>query len=85
MVSVMQDVWSADTMKMLFLGLMAHWIEVKERKWKMQAVVIWFKALSGAHSGENLGRYTVGLLDRVGIMGEKSLKVRPLCYHLTNQ
>ena len=85
MVSVMQDVWLADTMKMLFLGLTAHWIEVKEGKWKMRAVVIGFKALSGAHSGDNLGRYTVGLLDRVGIMGEKSSKVRQLCYHLTNQ
>ena len=51
----------------------------------MRAAVIGFKALSGAHSGENLGRYTVGLLDRVGIMGEKSSKVRQLCYHLTNQ
>ena len=51
MVSVTQDVWSADTTKMLFLGLTAHWIEVKEGKWKMRAVVIGFKALSGAHSG----------------------------------
>jgi hypothetical protein len=57
-----------------FQGMTAHWIEVKEGKWKMRAAVIGFKSLSGAHSGENLGRYTVGLLDRVGIMDENGSK-----------
>jgi len=46
----------------------AHWIDVTEGNWKMKAAVIGFKAVSGAHTGENLGRYAVGLLDRVGIM-----------------
>ena len=59
----------------------AHWIQVLEGKWKLKAAVIGFKALSGAHSGENLGRYTVGLLDHVGIMDKTGLKasclVRP--------
>jgi len=50
-------------MKMGFLGMTAHWIEVKEKIWNMRAKVIGFKALSGTHSGENLGHYTVGLLD----------------------
>ncbi len=53
----------------------AHWIEVKEGQWKMQAEVIGFKALLGNHGGENLGRYAVGLLDRVGIMDKKGTKV----------
>ena len=53
----------------------AHWIDVKEKKWKMRAVVIGFKALSGGHSGENLGRYSVGLLDRVGIMSKSRTKL----------
>ena len=57
----------------------AHWIEVKEGKWKMKAAVIGFKALSGGHSGENLRRYSVGLLDRVGIMDKKGSKV---CRHV---
>ena len=52
---VTQDRWSADTIKMSFLGMTAHWIEVKEGKWEMRAGVIGFKALSGAHSGDNLG------------------------------
>jgi hypothetical protein len=57
-----------------FLGMTAHWIEVKEGKWKLRAEVIGFKGISGAHSGENLGRYAVGLLDRVGIMEKKHSK-----------
>ena len=68
------DGWMADTTKAGFLGMMAHWIEVKEQKWKMRAEVVTFKALSGAHSGENLGRYSMGLLDRVGIMDKKRSK-----------
>ena len=55
----------------------AHWIEVKEGKWKMRAAVIGFKGLSGAHDGDNLGRYLVGLLDRVGIMSKTGSKA---CY-----
>jgi hypothetical protein len=75
-VSVTADGWSADTMKMGFLGMTTHWIEVKGKEWKMRAEVIRFKAISGAHTGENLGRYVVGLLDRVGIMDEKGSKAR---------
>jgi hypothetical protein len=33
------------------------------------------QGLSGAHTGENLGRYAVGLLDRVGIMNNTESKV----------
>jgi len=73
-VSITQDGWSADTTKMGFLGMTVHWIQVKEGKWKMRAGVIGFKALSGAHSGDNLGRYTVGLLEHVGIMDKKKSK-----------
>ena len=45
--------------------------------------MVGFKALSGMHSGENLGRYAVGLMDRVGIMAKNSSKARLLnCLHL---
>ena len=57
-----------------FQGMTAHWIEVKEGKWKMRAAVIGFKGLSGAHDGENFGRYSVGLLDHVGIMNKTGSK-----------
>lgn len=72
------DGWTADTTKMGFLGMTAHFIEVKGDTWMLKAEVIGFKALSGAHSGENLGRYAVGLLDRVGIMDKHKSKARPL-------
>ena len=58
-----------------FQGMTVHWIEVKEGKWKMRAAVIGFKALSDGHSGENLGRYSMGLLDRVGIMSKSGTKL----------
>lgn len=74
-VSITADGWLADTTKAGFLGMTAHWIEVKGGKWKLRAVVIRFKALSGAHNGENLGRCAVGLLDCVRIMDKKGLKV----------
>jgi hypothetical protein len=78
-VSITEDGWTADHTKTGFEGMTAHWIEVKDGKWKMRAAVIGFKALSGAHSGENLGRYAVGLLDRIGIMTKTGSKV-----YLTN-
>ena len=70
-----------------FLGMTAHWIEVKEKKSIMRLEVIGFKALSGAHTGENLGRYAIGLLDCVRVVDEIRSKVRHalnLChYNLT--
>jgi hypothetical protein len=74
-VSITADGWSADTTKMGFMGMTAHWIEVKDKKWKLRAEVIGFKGVSGTHSGENLGRYAVGLLGRVGIMDKRQSKV----------
>ena len=83
-VSITADGWLADTTKAGFLGMTVHWIEVKEQKWKMRAEVIAFKVLSGTHSGENLGRYAVGLLDHVGIMDKKRSKACPFTsYHIT--
>ena len=54
----------------------AHWIEVKNGKWKMHAEVVGFQAISDDHEGENLGRYLMGLCDRIGICNENGLKVR---------
>ena len=73
-VSITEDGWSADTTKAGFQGMTTHWMEVKEGKWKLYAAVIGFKALSGSHDGKNLGRYAVGLLDRVGIMNKTGSK-----------
>ena len=70
------DGWTADNNKKSFLGMTAHWIEVKDSKWTMASEVIAFRGVSGAHSGDNLGRYFVSLCDRVGILSAKSSKVR---------
>jgi hypothetical protein len=79
-VSLTIDGWSADTTKKSFLGITAHWIEVKGSKWSMASEVIAFRGVSGAHTGDNLGRYVVSLCDRVGITSDESSKVsKALC------
>jgi uncharacterized membrane protein YtjA (UPF0391 family) len=60
---------------MSFQGMTAHWIEVKDGKWKMRAAVIGFKGIPGAHDGDNLGRYSMGLLNCVGITSKTGSKV----------
>lgn len=59
--------WSVDTTKAAFLGVTAHWIEVKKESWVMRSEVIGLRAVSGDHGGENLGRYFVGVCDRIGL------------------
>ena len=54
----------------------AHWMEVKDEKWRLRSEVIAFQPISGEHSGDNLGRYIVGLCERVGIMSKTESKVR---------
>ena len=66
-ISTMADMWSADTTKAAFLGVTAHWIEVKNGMWKMRSEVIGFQSVSGDHGSKNLGRYFVGVCDRIGL------------------
>jgi hypothetical protein len=75
-ISTTSDGWTADNTKGSFLGMTAHWIEVKDKKWKLRSEVIGFQPISGEHSGGNLGRYFVGLCDRVGIMSKNESNVR---------
>jgi hypothetical protein len=53
----------------------AHWIDVKNEKWKLRAEVVGFRPVAGEHSGENLGRHFVGLCERVGILDKDQSKV----------
>ena len=71
----MLDGWMSDTMKGTFMGVTAHWIDMKGGKWILCSEVVAFQTLSGDHGGENLGRYMVGLCDRVGITGKTESKV----------
>ena len=66
----------ADTTHASFIGITAHWIWVtKEGDWLLEASVIALCGLSGNHGGKNLGRYVIGLCDRVGIIGDEKSKV----------
>ena len=74
-ISVTADSWTINTTKAAILGVTAHWIEIKGGKWNVQAKIVGFQSISGDHSGENVGRYLVGVFDRVGIMGQNHSKV----------
>jgi hypothetical protein len=74
-ISMTADGWSADNTKAPFLGMTAHWIEVKEEKWALRSEVVAFQGISGGHDGNNLGRYFLGLCDRVGICDRNTSKV----------
>ena len=69
------DGWTADNTKGSFLRMTAHWIEVKDKKWKLCSEVVVFQLISDEHSGGDLGRYFVGLCDHMGIMSQNELKV----------
>jgi hypothetical protein len=59
-----------------FIGVTLHWIHVDgSGKWSLKSAVIGMHGLSGNHGGKNMGRYIVGLCDRVGLIG----KVRVAC------
>ena len=74
-VSITIDGWTSDYSKKSFLGVTAHWIDVSDSKWTLRSAVIAFRSVSGAHTGENLARYLLGLCDRVGITSHYSSKV----------
>ncbi|KAN0081297.1 hypothetical protein V8E55_008921, partial [Tylopilus felleus] len=65
-VSTTMDLWSVDQTKASFLGITAHWITIDESsaKWSLRSQVIAFWAFSGAHTGENIVCYFVGLCER---------------------
>jgi hypothetical protein len=69
------DGWLADNTKAAFLWMTVHWIEVKEEKWSLRSEVVAFQGISGSHNGDNLGRYFMGLCDRVGICSQNMSKV----------
>jgi hypothetical protein len=77
-ISCTADCWTADNTKGSYLGVTAHWIEVVGKKWELRTNVIGFRAISGEHSGWNLGRYLIGACDRVGICSKNGSKVSPI-------
>jgi hypothetical protein len=75
LISTTADGWSVDTTKASFLGVTAHWVDVTNGKWTMRAEVVGFRGISGEHSGANLGRYFLGVCERVGIVNAQRTKV----------
>jgi hypothetical protein len=69
------DGWSVDTMKASFLGITGHWIDVQGSDWTLRSAVLAFHAISGQHTGDNLGRYFYSFCERVGIFTPKNHKV----------
>jgi hypothetical protein len=61
----------------------AHWIDVNNTtgKWSLRAEEVGFRLIYGTHAGTNIGRYFVGLCDRVGIMSRLQSKV---CLHIVS-
>jgi hypothetical protein len=74
-ISTTANGWTTDNTKGSFLGMTAHWIDVKDGSWKLRAEVVGFQPITGEHSGRNLGRYFVGLCDHMGIMNKQGSKV----------
>ena len=74
-VSITSHTWTVNTTKAAFLGVTAHWIEIREGRWSVRVEVVGFQSILGDHSGENLGRYIMGVFDWVGIMRKDQSKV----------
>ena len=53
-----------------------HWIEAKDKKWKLHSEVIGFQPISGEHSRGNLGQYFIELCNHMGIMSKQESKVQ---------
>ena len=72
------DGWTAENAKIGYLGSTAHFIgiDTKTLQWSLKSKTVGFCLIVGTHGGNNLGRYMVGICDRVGIMSKDHSKVR---------
>lgn len=79
-ISILWDMWSAPHTSDPYLGLLLQWIQVDGDTWTFRNEVGGFFNVFGAHSGINLGRYLMLLLDRAAVTSKSHSKVR----HLTS-
>ncbi len=72
------DLWSAPHTSDHYFGMIAQWIEVDENfsNWVLRDEVTACHKIFGKHDGENLGKYLLLCLDRVGITSKTDQKVR---------
>lgn len=75
--SLTVDGWTADGARIGYLGATAHWISVdaETSKWQLRSETVGFRSIFGMHKGKNLGRYLIGICDRVGITSRTHSKV----------
>ena len=83
-ISITTDGWTIKTTKEGILGMTAHWIHIEEEKWTLKVAVIGFKVTIGGHDGDNIGRYMVGITDRVGITSKTDANVCLFVSQATN-
>ena len=82
-ICVLWDMWTVPHTSDPIMGMLIQWIEVQEDgTWRFRDEVGAFRKIFGKHNGANLGRYFVGLLDRVGVTSRKHNKVRPFSFSL---
>ena len=74
-VSTDWDLWTREQTGDPYFGMLGQWFDVSDLGWTFRAGVLAFNVISGQHSGENLGRYYVKFLDRVGITSKSHCKV----------
>ena len=62
--------WTAPNTQTAFLGVTAHWINVKEGKWALCSEVIGVKSILGGHNGDNLAGYFMGCATKSEYVGK---------------
>ena len=70
------DEWTNEVTKTGYIGMTAHWIDVRDGKWELRGEAVGLRAILGDHGGDNLGRYVIGLCDHVRICSKQDSKVR---------
>lgn len=58
-----------------FLALTAHWIAVKDGKLTLKVALIGFHRLKAKHTGKNIARTLLHLIDRAGIKHKASCQL----------
>ncbi len=75
-ISVTADEWTNEVTKTGYIGMTVHWIDVRDGKWELRGEAVGLRAILGDHGGDNLGRYIIGLCDRVRICSKQDSKVQ---------
>ncbi len=70
--------WTAPNTSDPYFGLILQWVNIQKGKWVFCDEVGVLHKILGRHSGDNLGKYFMLILDHVGVTSETHSKVSPL-------